>query len=116
MKGEAASRGFPTMFYADLLHHTKKVGQQSILFALGKALKGKIDFSRREVFGSRVEFSTMAGPAYTCLQVFDRTNLAARRAVDAWSLCATRLGFPNELILLIARQVWEAREDADYLL
>jgi len=87
------------------------------VFRIGRALKGRINTEKRDIFGDSYNFDSRIGPANRAVSFFFSQCSAARAAVDTWCLIARRVG--NNLLNKDVRKkvgmlIWEAREQADY--
>ena len=56
------------------------------VFAIGRALKGHVDFEANKLFGISYGYNWVLSSAKTAIEFFDARVLAARRAVDTWTL------------------------------
>ncbi len=116
--GRAALRGWAFSF---LDHFAKQVdqffsgaGNATVMFLIGRALKGNIVMEKTEIFGANYYFESNIGPANQAVSFYSSQIKAARLAVDAWTLVATRLHLIKDMRILIGRMIWEARFEANY--
>ncbi len=90
-------------------------GNAFFVFIIGRALKGKINVQSREILGCRFgDFDSVIGPANQAVSFYDQQIKAARLAVDAWTLLATRFKICKDIRRLIGRLIWEGRSEANY--
>ena len=85
----------------------------SLIFAVGKMLKGKVDVEKKEVFGhwhkqQRLSFFQTLLQA---VAMYDRWCDAAREACVAWVLIAKQMGLNKDIRRMIAIIVWETRKE-----
>ncbi len=114
----AASRGCPSSFLKSFSEQVKIVlsgsGNATIMFVIGRALKGNIDMEKKEIFGSDRHFDSRIGPANQAVEFYNDQVQAARLAVDTWTLFATRLHIIKDMRVFIGKMIWEARFEANY--
>ncbi len=116
--GRAALRGLPNSF---LFSFPKQVEQffsgsenTTIVFLIGRALKGNIDLEKKEIFSRPHLFDFRIGPANQAVSFYDSQIKSARLAVDTWTVIATRLQLMKDMRILIGKTIWEARFEANY--
>ena len=81
------------------------------VFAIGRLLKGHVDFEKAEIFGKKVELRFIS-PAKIAIEYFERQCAASRKAVDTWCLIARRIGsnqINKDIRKKIGMLIWEAR-------
>ena len=92
-------------------------GNATIVFLIGRALKGNIDMEKKEIFGShRPTFDSRIGPSNQAVSFYESQIKSARLAVDTWTLVATRLHLIKDMRIYIGKMMWEARFEANYLI
>ena len=118
--GRAALRGSALTF---LVSFSKQVelffsgsGNATIVFLIGRALEGNIDMEKKQIFGTDFFFDSYIGPANQAVSFYDSQIKAARLAVDTWTLVATRLHVIKDMRIYIAKMIWEARFEANYVI
>ncbi len=116
----AALRRFPGCFLA---YFSKQVdlfflgfGYATIVFLIGRALKGNIDLEKKEIIGSNYYFNPCIGPANQAVSFYASQIKSARLAVDAWTLVAARLHVIKDMRIFIGKMIWEARFEANYVI
>ena len=116
--GIAASHGSPHSF---LYYFGKQVeqffscfGNASIVFLIGRALKGNIDMEKKRIFGFDYGSDVWISPANQAVLFYESQIKSARLAVDTWTLVATRLHVIKDMRIYIGKMVWEARFEANY--
>ena len=114
--GRAALRGSPDSFL-DFFSEQVEIffsgcGNATVVFLIGRALKGNIDMEKKEIFNRR--FDSLIGPANQAVSFYNFQIKFARLAVDAWSLVATSLHIIKDMRVFIGKMIWEARFEANY--
>ncbi len=90
-------------------------GNGTVVFVIGRALKGNIDTEKQEIFESRwFVFDFLIGPANQAVLFYSSQIKAARLAVDTWTRVATRLHLIKDMRIYIGKMIWEARFEANY--
>ncbi len=114
----AAVRGLPYSFLGYFSKHYEMLfsqdGNASVLFVIGRALKGKIDVEKKEVFGVCYNFDSYIGPVNQAVSFYEYQIKSARLAVDAWTHVSTRLHLIKDMRIFIGKMIWEARFEANY--
>ena len=122
--GQAAKRGFPFSFFNAFSKPVNRFKSDpslaSVVFMIGRYLRGHIDMEKREIFGETEDFvfdacDSRIGPANRAIDFFTAQCAAARKAVDTWCLIACRLNSKvnRDIRKKIGLLVWDARELAD---
>ena len=110
--------GSPLDFFGSFLIEVRQFfsgsGNASVLFLIGRALKGNIDLEKRRIFGDFFSFDSFIGPANQAVSFYDSQINSAPLAVDMWTLIATRLHLIKDMRILIGKMIWEARFEATY--
>ncbi len=86
----------------------------TVVFVIGRALKGKIDMEKKKIFGSNYKFDSLISPVNQAVSFYESQISAVRVAVDTWTLVATRLHVIKDMRVLIGKMIWEARFEANY--
>jgi hypothetical protein len=90
-------------------------GHATVIFAIGRALKGHIDSEKRAIFDDHKAFDTYIRPANQALQFYNFQLKSYRKAVDSWTLVGIRNKVVKDIRLMIAKMIWETREEARYV-
>jgi hypothetical protein len=90
-------------------------GRANVVFVIGRALKGHIDIEKQAIFDSNEEFDTRIGPTNQALLFYNFQLESYRKAVDAWTLVGIRCNVMKDIRKMIAKMIWESREDAKYV-
>ncbi len=115
----AALLGSPVLFLDSFSEQVEKFfsgfGNATIVFLIGRALKGNIDMEKKEIFGSPSwNFNVRIGPANRAVSFYSSQIKSARLAVDTWTLVATRLHLIKDMRIYIGKMIWDARFEANY--
>ncbi len=118
--GRAALRGSPGFFLDFFSEQVEQFfsgsGNATVVFLIGRALKGNIDMAKKEIFGSDYNFVSRIGPANQAVSFYSSQIKSARLAVDAWTFVATRLHLIKDMRIYIGKMIWEARFEANYVI
>ncbi len=116
--GRAALRGFPSSFLQLFSEQVEQFfsgsGNAAIVFLIGRALKGKLDMEKKEIFGNGYCFDDFNGHANQAVSFYDSQIKSTRLAIDTWTLVSTRLHLIKDLRIYIGKIVWELRFEANY--
>ncbi len=116
--GRAALRGLPGSFLRSFSKEVKAFfsgsGNASVVFSIGRALKGNIDAETKKIFGHDWSFDSWIVPANQAVSFYDSQIKSARLAVDTWTLVSTRLHLIKDMRIYIGKMIWEARFEANY--
>ncbi len=116
--GRAALRGMPDSFLDYFSKQVKQFfsgsGNATVVFLIGRALKGNIDLEKKQIFGGRYDFDSRIGPANQAVSFCSSQIKSARLAVDTWTLVATRLRLIKDMRIFVGKMIWEARFEANY--
>ncbi len=116
--GRAALRGRPRSFLYSFSTQVEQFfsgsGNATIVFLIGRALKGNIDAEKEKIFGSDYNFISGIGLADQAVSFYDSQIKSARLAVDTWTLVSTRLQMIKDIRIYIGKMIWDARFEANY--
>ncbi len=116
--GRAALRGLHHSFLGSFSEQVEQYfsgsGNASVVFLIGRALKGNICMEKKLIFGRRNDFDSRIRPANQAVSFYSSQIKSARLAVDTWTLVATRLHLIKDMRILIGKMIWEARFDGNY--
>ncbi len=116
--GRAALRGSPGWFLDSFSKQVELFfsgsGNATVVFLIGRALKGNIDTEKKQIFGKKTLFDSRLGPANQAVSFYDSQIKSARLAVDTWTLVSTRLHLIKDMRIYIGKMVWEGRFNANY--
>jgi hypothetical protein len=91
-------------------------GNAVVVFAIGRALHGHVHEEERIIFTEGSKFDIRIGPAKHAIAFFAAQLKACRKAVDCWTLVGLRFGVVKDIRKLIAKLIWDSREEALYKL
>ncbi len=115
--GRAALRGLRTSFLLCFSEQVEKFfsgsGNASVVFLIGRALKGNIDVEKNEIFETSLNL-VWIGLANQAVSFFSSQIKYARLAVDTWALVSTRLHVIKDMRIYIGKMIWESRFEANY--
>ena len=116
--GRAALRDFHGSFLRSFAKQVERFfsgsGNASVVFLIGRALKGNIDMEKKKIFGQKYDFDSRIGPANQAVSFYSSQIKSARLAVDTWTLVSTRLHLIKDMRIYIGKMIWEARFEANY--
>jgi hypothetical protein len=116
--GRSAALGYWTDF---LVIFSKQVevlhscwGNAAVMFAIGQALRGHVDEQARKIFASVYKFDFLIGPAKQAIAFYEAQIKATKDAMRAWTLVGIKLKVVKDVRKLIAKLIWDSREEALY--
>ncbi len=89
-------------------------GSATVVFLIGRALKGNVIADKAQIFGSNYNFHSLFTYANRAIDFYDGQIKAACRAIDAWTIIATRLNLMKDMRISIGKMIWEMRFEANY--
>lgn len=127
---KAASRGCFDEFIEELDEQMRLFNfdeaRPDVVFALGKSLRGHVDAMQQQLFHLRASEDDVwdeidpgrhercVGFATQAVQFYEDTLLAARKAVDAWTLVGLRNKVVKDIRKKVAEIIWSGRFEANY--
>ncbi len=115
--GRAALRGHPDILFSfseQVDQFFSGSGNATVVFLIGRALKGNIDMEEKCIFRSSYNFDSRIGPANQAVSFYSSQIKSARLAVDTWALVSTRLHLIKDMRIYIGKMIWEGRFEANY--
>ncbi len=113
-----ALRGWPGPFLAFFSKPVKQLfcasGNASVVFLIGRILRGNIDVEKGAIFGQSYNFDSLIGPTNQAVSFFSSQSKSARVAVDTWTLVAARLHLIKDMRIYIGKMIWDVRCEAIY--
>jgi hypothetical protein len=116
--GRAAALGNSSSF---LSYFAKQVelfnsgsGCAAVMFAIGRALQGHVREHARTIFRSDYEFDSRIGPAKQAIAFYEAQIQATKAAMLAWTQVGNKLKVVKDVRKLIAKLIWDSREEALY--
>jgi hypothetical protein len=89
-----------------MLNFNNGAGHASVVFAIGRALKGHVDNEKRTIFVNGYKFDTLIGPANQALHFYDFQLQSYRKAVDCWTIMGLRNKVVKDLRKMIGKMIW----------
>ncbi len=104
-------------------------GHANVVFAIGRVLKGHINYEKHEIFGREVHAYDLSKKKNyrkkvseppqldlpnQALQFYNFQLQSYRKAVDYWTLVGLRNNVVKDIRKLIGKMIWIAREEAKY--
>ncbi len=116
--GRAALRGSPVLFLRSFSNQVSEFfsssGNTSVVFLIGRALKGNIDVEKKQFFGIDYFFDSYIDAANQAVSFYESQIKSACLAVDTWTVVATRLHVIKDMRIFIGKMIWEERFEANY--
>jgi TPR repeat protein len=116
--GQAAALG-ESFFFLD--NFSKQVelfnsgsGSGAVMFAIGRSLQGHVIEQARTIFGSKINFDSFISPAKQAIAFYEAQIKATKYAMRAWTLVGIRFNVVKDVRKLIAKLIWDSREEALY--
>ncbi len=114
----AALHGWPESFLESFSDEVGNFfsgcGNATVVFLIGRALKGNINMDEKLFFGIGYDFLSLNGPANQAISFYEHQVKAARLAVDTWTMISIRLILIKDMRIFIAKMIWEKRFEAIY--
>ena len=116
--GQAAALGDSFLFLSDFAKQVELFNSGSgsgvVMFAIGRALQGHVHEHARTIFSSDYEFDSRIGPAKQAIAFYEAQIKATKDAMRAWTLVGIKLKVVKDVRKLIAKLIWDSREEALY--
>jgi hypothetical protein len=117
--GRAAAAGHTSFFLIEMVdqfgNFNNGTGHSTIVFAVGRALKGQVDHEKGTIFGDNYSFGARIDPANQALHFYKFQLQWYRTAVDSWTIVGLRNKVVKDIRKMIGKIIWDAREEAAYL-
>jgi hypothetical protein len=118
--GRAAVCGCADSFLTGMTEAMRKfdsgTGKANVIFAIGRALKGQIDTEKKTIFGTDRFWETYSDVAIQALHFYEFQLLSYGIAVNTWTVVGLKNSVVKDIRKMIAKIIWDAREEADYKL
>ena len=88
-------------------------GSAVVIFAIGQALQGHVNERESSIFKFN-DIASLIGPAKQAIAFYDSQIKATKDAMRAWTLVGIHFNVVKDVRKLIAKLVWDSREDALY--
>jgi hypothetical protein len=116
--GQAAALGdswkFLSKFSKQVELFKSGSGSASVMFAIGRALQGHLNEETKAIFTPSYDFNSRIGPAKQALAFYEAQIKATKAAMHAWTQVGIRWKVVRDVRKLIARLIWDARDEALY--
>jgi TPR repeat protein len=116
--GRAAALGgtwnFLSYFAEQVKLFNSGSGSASVMSAIGQALHGHVSEEARKIFNSATNFDSHIGLAKQAIAFYDAQIKATKDAMRAWTLVGIKLKVVKDVRKLIAKLIWDSREEALY--
>jgi TPR repeat protein len=116
--GRAAALGdrssFLSCFAGQVEPFNSGSGSAVVMFAIGQALQGHVDEEARTIFSSDYNFDSRIGPAKQAIAFYEAQIKATQDAMRAWTQVGIKLKVVKDVRKLIAKLIWDSREEALY--
>jgi hypothetical protein len=83
-----------------------------VVFAIGRSLHGHVNEESRTIFKEQDRFDSRIGPAKQAITFYEMQIKATKDAMHTWSLIGLHFGVVKDIRKLIAKLIWDSREDA----
>jgi hypothetical protein len=117
--GRAAVNGDSYSFLNEMSVQVRNIsygtGCASVVFVIGRALKGHINNEKGAIFGNRSRFDARIGPANQALNFYNFQLQSYRKVIDIWTVIALRNRVVRDIRKMIGKMIKDAREKAAYL-
>jgi TPR repeat protein len=87
-----------------------------IVFEIGRALQGHVNEQAKTIFNENYLFDLSIGPAKEAIAFYEAQIQAAKDAMRAWTQVGLKLKVVKDVRIIIAKMIWESREEAKYKL
>jgi hypothetical protein len=95
------------------LFHAGSGSSATVMFAIGRALRSHVDEEASSIFrGGRYFFDACIGPAKQAIAFYEAQIKATKDAMRAWSRVGIEFNVVKDVRKLIAKLIWESREEA----
>jgi hypothetical protein len=87
-------------------------GSATVMVAIGRALQGHVNEESRTIFNRSNKFDSLIIPAKQAIAFYQAQIKATKDAMHAWTLVGIHFGVVKDVRKLIARLIWDSREEA----
>jgi TPR repeat protein len=117
--GRAATHGASLSFLSSFSKQVELFnsgsGSAVVMFAIGQALQGYVNEQARTIFEDEdYDFGSLIGPATQAIAFYEAQIKATQDAMRAWTQVGIKLKVVKDVRKLIAKLVWDSREEALY--
>jgi hypothetical protein len=117
--GKQAKLGMPRSFCVSLSEQMRAFNSserknERVVMMIGRFVRGHVDGDKSQLFGVDFGSELFVKPAMIAVQFFEFQLQSYLDAVNCWSVIAKRKHVVKDIRLLIAKLIWEQRNDAQY--
>jgi TPR repeat protein len=87
-------------------------GSAAAMFAIGRALQGYVNEEASTIFRYAYNFGSRVTPAKQAIAFYEAQIKATKDAMRAWTLVGIKLKVVKDVRKLIAKLIWDSREEA----
>jgi hypothetical protein len=84
------------------------------MFAIGQALQGQLNEEAKTIFRNSFNFDSLIIPAKQAIAFYEAQIKATKAALRAWTQVGIKLKVVKDVRKLIAKLIWDSREEALY--
>ena len=96
----------------ELFHLGSRVA--AVMFVIGRALQGHVNEEAITIFNDDYSFDSLIGPAKQAIAFYEAQIKATKDAMRAWTQVGIKLKVVKDVRKLIAKLIWDSREEALY--
>jgi hypothetical protein len=85
-----------------------------VMFEIGQALQGHVREEARTICNDAYDFGSRIGPAKQAIAFYEAQIKATKSAMRAWTQVGIKLKVVKDVRKLIAKLIWDSREEALY--
>jgi hypothetical protein len=116
--GRAATRGGTWNFLISFANQVEVFnsgsGSAAVMFAIGQALQGHVNEEARTIFSRDYRFDSLVNLAKQAIAFCEAQIKATKDAMLAWTLVGIKLKVVKDVRKLIAKLIWDSRDEALY--
>jgi TPR repeat protein len=116
--GRAAAHGASSWFLPDFAKQVELFnsgsGSAAVVLIIGHALQGHVNEEARTIFNRSWGFDSRIVRAKQAIAFYEAQIQATKDAMRAWTLVGIKLKIVKDLRKLVAKLVWNSREEASY--
>jgi hypothetical protein len=114
--GQAAALGNSASFLLDFADQVELFnsgsGSAVVMFAIGQALQGHVNEEASTIFNDEDDFDLHISPAKRATAFYEAQIKATKDAMRAWTHVGIKLKVVKDVRKLIAKLIWDSREEA----
>jgi TPR repeat protein len=111
----AAALGFSWNFLSNFVEQVESgSGNAAVMVAIGQALQGHVNEEASTIFRDAYNFGSRNTPANQAIAFYEAQIKATKDAMRAWTQVGIKLKVVKDVRKLIAKLIWDSREEALY--